>query len=133
MSYKITERVADLVQSLIEAGYGGEVTMTNSYPTATRAFLEESFSLQLTGFCKECLYVSENTETGDIVCVGRYSLELEKSGMEVSDIVDIAWSMYKTYKGYSNYGMPEEFKSLFISNGYLKEKKVVETILEEAK
>lgn len=74
MTYKITERVADLVQSLIKAGYEGEVTMTNDYCTGTRAFLEESFSLQLTRFCKECLYISENTETGDIVCVGRYSL-----------------------------------------------------------
>lgn len=53
--------------------------------------------------------------------------------MEVSDIVDIAWSMYKTYKEYSNYVMPDEFKSLFISNGYLKEKKVTKTILEEVK
>lgn len=131
MSYKITEKVTDLVQDLIDAGYEGDVTMTNSYCIGTASFFQQAVTVQLTGFCKECLYLAENTETGEIACVGRYSLELEKAEVSVPDIVQLAWDMYKTYKEYSNWSLPSEFKELFIKSGYLKEKKVTKTVLEE--
>ena len=131
MKYKITERVTQLVQDLFDAGYEGEATLTNSYCTGTASFFEQGqLSVQLTGFCKECLYIVEDTESGDITCIGRYSLELEKREVGVPDIVECAWDMYKSYKD-SGYSMPSEFKEMFIRSGYIKEKKVTKTVWEE--
>lgn len=131
MSYKITQRVVDLVTDLISDGYDGEVTITNSYPSGARSVLEEAFSVQITGFCKESLYITEDLNTEDIVFVGRYSLERCEREASVEDIVDTAWGMYKSYKDYSNYGLPSEFQSLFITYGYIIERTVTKTVYEE--
>lgn len=130
MKYKITERVVHLVQDLYAAGYEGEAALTNNYCTGTAEFFGEMFSIQLTGFCKETLHIAEDTETGSITCVGRYSLELEKSEIAVPDIVQVAWDIYKSYKD-SGYSMPYEFKEMFVRAGYIKEKKVTKTVWEE--
>lgn len=131
MTYKITERVTTLIEDLINAGYEGEATITNSYCTGTASFFDQAISVQLTGFCKECLYIAEDVDTHEIVCVGRYSLELQREEVGVPDIVQLAWDMYKTYKEYSNYGIPSEFQELFLNSGYLKQKKITKTVLEE--
>lgn len=131
MEYKVTQKVTDLVAELIKAGYEGEATLTNSYCTGTSAFLGDTFSIQLTGFCKECLYVVEDTDNGEILFVGRYDLEARHMNPTVEDIVEIAWGMYRSYKSYSGYCMPEQFRELFIEHGKLKEKKITKTVYEE--
>lgn len=131
MAYKVTQKVTQLVEDLFEAGYDGEATLTTAYCTGTKAFFQDCMSVQLTGFCKESLHLAENTETGEITCVGRYSLELEKADVTVPDIVSIAWEMYKEYKEYSNWAMPDEWKDLFLASGYVKEVKVTKTVIVE--
>lgn len=131
MNYKITEKVTTLVENLIKEGYDGDVTLTNSYCTGTAQFLGESMSVQLNGFCKETMQIVEDMDSGEVLFVGRYDLELRHKDPSVETIVELAWDMYKSYKEYKNWSMPEEFKSLFLKYGYLKEKKVTKTILEE--
>lgn len=131
MTFKITERVIKLVEDLIKAGYDGEAVLTNSYCTGTFSFLGEVLSVQLNGFCKETMQIVEDTDTEEILFVGRYDLELRHPDPTVETVVEIAWSMYKDYKQYKNWSMPEEFKSLFLKYGYLKEKKITKTVLEE--
>lgn len=131
MEYKITQKVTDLVAELIKSGYEGEATLTNSYCTGTSAFLGDAFSIQLTGFCKESLYVVEDIDNGEILFIGRYDLEARYMNPAVEDIVDIAWGMYRSYKEYKNWGMPSEFRGLFIYYGKLKEKKITKTVYEE--
>lgn len=133
MSYKITEKVTTLVENLIKEGYDGEATLTNSYCTGTAGFLGDSLSVQLNGFCKETMQIVEDTETGEVVFVGRYDLELRHSDPTVETVVELAWNMYKDYKEYKNWSMPSEFKNLFLKYGYLTEKKITKTVLEERK
>lgn len=125
MTYKITENVLKLVQDLKDEGYSGTVEITKSYASGTKDILGESISVQLSGFCKESLYLVEDTETGELVVVGRYSKEgsyLSTVGV-VELIVQIAWEFYKAYKP-RGYTMPFEFQSLFVKYGYLKAKTV---------
>lgn len=121
MTYKISEKVINLVQALIDEGYTGEALITNSYCSGTGNVLGKSLSVQLSGFCKENLYVVERDE--EMVLVGRYATEDIGVDFTVEDIVNIAWSMYKDYKD-SGYSRPSEFEDLFKKYGYLQEKTV---------
>lgn len=121
MTYKITQKVTELVESLFEEGYVGEVSVTNSYCTGTKSVLGESFSVMLSGFCKESLHLVEDIESGEIVFVGRYEQEGSIPEPAVEDIVHIAWEMFDTYED-CGYSLPEEFRSLFLKYDYLEEK-----------
>jgi len=123
MTYKITENVLKLVQDLIDEGYSGTVEITKSYASGTKDILGDSISVQLSGFCKESLYLVEDTETEELVLVGRYNHEGAYSCPDVALIVAKAWEFYKAYKP-RGYTMPFEFQSLFVKYGYLKAKTV---------
>ena len=133
VEYKITQKVLDLVEKLFEEGYKGSVEITKGYATGTAKHLEGRLSVQLSGFCKEHLYIVERTGSGycdALVFVGRYDcLGDYPTDCDVHTVVDIAWQKYKTYKD-RGYGMPHEFESLFVKYGYLK-KKVVEVYEEQ--
>lgn len=118
--YKVTERVVGLVQDLIQQGYGGEASLTNSGCTGTMEHLEGSFAIHLPGFCKESLYLTES-ESGNIVFIGRYSVERDEADASVEDIVRCAWKMYQYYKA-RGYSMPGEFKSLFEHYGHIRKR-----------
>lgn len=124
MTYKITRKVLDLVENLIRAGYRGEVKITDSYPTGTWTVLEGAVVIELSGFCKESLYIVEDLLIGTVCFVGRYSLEDSYEDPTVEDIIRTAWNMYTSYES-RGYGLPYEFEDLFIQHGYLK--KVTET------
>lgn len=119
--YKITQRCIELVEELFKEGYGGTAEITSSYCTGTQDVLGEAFSIQLSGFCKETLHIVEDTDSKDLLFVGRYNIERVEPTVE--GIVDLAWSLYKCYKC-SGYSIPHEFKALFKKYGYLIEKKV---------
>lgn len=118
-SYKVTTEVIDLVKSLVEAGYEGEASLCWGYPSGAAAVLGESWSIQLTGFCKESIYITGCPVSGFVV-VGRYDRETAGADITADDLVLLAWRKYKRYKE-RGYGLPSEFKSLFVKRGYLKE------------
>lgn len=127
MEYKITEKVLNLVECLFSEGYSGVVEITKSYATGTKEHLSDSLSVQLSGFCKEQLYivecVGEGYGNGCIMFVGRYNeLGLAESP-NVGTVVELAWNKYKIYKD-RGYGLPTEFEKLFLKYGYLKKKTV---------
>jgi len=127
--YKVTQKVVDLVEELIGSGYTGSVQFTNSYPTGAAEILSGSYSLELSGFCKETLYVTEDMETGKLVFIGRYSQE--HIYPTVDGIVELAWSKYEHYKD-RGYSRPCEFEDLFKNFGYLIQREIpAKTILEE--
>lgn len=122
MTYKITENVLQLVQDLKDEGYSGTVEITNSYASGTKEVLGDVISVQLSGFCKESLYLIEDTDSNELVLVGRYVQEGSYTypvGVEL--IVSKAWEFYKAYRP-RGYIMPYEFQSLFVKYGYLKAK-----------
>lgn len=129
MEYKITQSVLNLVEDLFKEGYEGEARITNSYPTGARNVLGESFSVELTGFCKETLHLTSPVNTSDIVFVGRYEHEGLYTDPKVEDLVSLAWVQYKCYKD-GGYSIPHEFEKLFVKYGYLK-KKLVEVYEEK--
>lgn len=124
MNFKITAKIMDLVTELVKEGYRGTATICNNYCTGTKAVLGESFSIELSGFCKETLHLVEDEE-GFVWCVGRYSTEDSFENPTVENIVDIAWDMFNTYES-RGYSMPYEFESLFVKYGKIV-KKVVTT------
>lgn len=123
MTYKITQKVTDLVGSLFEEGYAGEASITNSYCAGTKSVLGESFSVLLSGFCKESLHLAEDIESGEIVFVGQYEQKANLPEPNVADVVCAAWEMFDAYE-YRGYNLPEEFRSLFLKYGYIEEKVV---------
>ena len=130
-TYKVTQRVIDLVEQLFQEGYTGAATFSNGYASGTKEVLGVSFSLQLTGFCKETLHLTEDSD-GNIVFVGRYYEKRRDEDATVQDIVLIAWKMYKSYKTYSSYSRPYEFDVLFEKYGYITKKtQIVESIIEK--
>lgn len=127
--YKITQKCLDLVEQLINEGYRGTVEITKSYCTGTHEVLGDALSIQLSGYCKESLHIVEDTETSELLFVGRYSIEWVTPAVE--GIVESAWGFYKSYKG-SGYSMPYEFEDLFKKYGYLTKKVVpAKTVWEE--
>lgn len=130
-TYKVTERVLSLVEQLSQEGYTGEATFSNRYSLGAKEVLGVSFSLQLTGFCKETLHLTEDSD-GNIVFVGRYCEERRDPDASVQDIVRIAWKKYQSYKIYSSYSRPYEFDVLFEKYGYITKKtQIVESIIEK--
>ena len=132
MEYKITEKVLNLVEQLIADGYSGIVELTKAYASGTKEYLGQSLSVQLSGFCKEHLYIveciGEGYGNGCVMFVGRYDELGLAEEPNVETVVDIAWHKYKTYKD-RGYGLPSEFESLFVKYGYLK--KVLVEVYEE--
>ena len=99
MAYKITQKVLDLVEELFAEGYEGTTEITNSYCTGTKGVLGESVSVMLYGFCKETLHLVEDTDTNEVLFVGRYSEEYRSKTPSVEDIVKIAREMQEFYGG----------------------------------
>ena len=130
MTYKVTTKVLDLFQQLLDEGYQGDAALTNDYATGAKETLGNSMSLKLNGFSKETLHIVEDTDTGSIVFVGRYNKEGVFTDPTVSDIVDVAYSFYQYYKD-RGYSMPHEFVELFKKYGHIKEKTVTSTVYEE--
>ena len=130
MPYKVTEKVTTLVEALFEAGYNGEATLTTSYCSGAAEVIGGSMSVQLSGFCKETLCIVEDTDTGELVFVGRYNAKDVRDSVE--GIVQCAWQMFQSYKP-RGYSMPSAFEELFKKYGYLKQKVVpAKTVWEEA-
>lgn len=130
MTFKVTTRVMELVEQLIQEGYEGDATITNSYCTGTNEVLGHCISVQLSGFSKECLYLAEDTETGDLIAVGRYSLEHRGPGYSVQAIVAKAYEFYQYYKD-RGYSLPDAFKNLFVKYGHIVKKLKTTEIWEE--
>lgn len=126
--FEVSRRVVRLAESLIAEGFGGTVVLTNSYATGTKKLLNGQFSLRLSGFCKESLYIVEDPTDGEIGFFGRYALHSWYRNPTVESIVDLAWNVYLSYKSLG-YTRPVEFEKLFIKYGYLTEKTI--KVLEE--
>lgn len=125
MTYKLTTKVLDLVEQLIEEGYSGEATLSRYGCSGTQAIMDENgckLWIELTGFAKETLNLAENLETGEIVAVGRYSYEGEVETVE--DIVRMSWYMFTSYES-SGYSIPSEFESLYEKYGFIQTEEVV--------
>ena len=84
----------------------------------------------LYGFCKETLHLVEDTETNEVLFVGRYSEEYRSKTPAVEDIVKIAWEMQESYGG-SGYSIHSEFEKLFLKYGYMKEEIVVKKVYKK--
>jgi hypothetical protein len=121
----ISQKVIDFTSKLLEEGYNGEVVIkqVNSTYTGSREQFEKydvDFVVQLSGFCKEDLYLFEHNN--QIVGVGRYRVEfiIPVEEITVKNIVDLAYSMFKCYQN-RGYGEPAEFKKLFVKYGHVTE------------
>lgn len=125
MTYKLTTKVLELVEQLIEEGYGGNATLSRYGYTGTRKVMSENgckLWVELSGFAKETLNLAEYLETGEIVAVGRYSY---KGTVEtVEDVVRKSWELYN-YHEYKGYSMPSEFESLYEKCGFIKREEVL--------
>lgn len=130
MAFKVTTRVMELVEQLIQEGYEGDATITNDYCTGTKEVLGNAISVQLSGFSKECLYLVEDTETGDIVAVGRYNLEYREPEYSVQAIVAKAYEFYQ-YSKDRGYRLPDAFKNLFVKYGHIVKKTKTTEVWEE--
>ncbi len=120
--YIITPAVIELVEALYEEGYGGTAEIVRVYPSGVADELDECVSVQLSGFCKESLYLVVNAETNEMCAFGRYSIEERWPAGEypaVKDIVRIAFSMFRTYKD-SGYSLPPEFRDLLVKYEYME-------------
>lgn len=127
MQYKLTTKVLDLVQQLIEEGYEGEAALCRYGCSGTQAFMDDGGArlwIELTGFSKETLNLVEDVDVNAVVAIGRYSHEGVVES--VQDIVRIAWEMFDSYEG-RGYSLPVEFKELFKKYGYIEEKQVTTT------
>lgn len=120
--YTIGPEIIKLVERLFDEGYSGTASLTRFYPLGIADSLKDCFSIELTGFCKETLYLVQDTLSPSMFAFGRYSLETEWEfgDPDVKDIVAIAWSMFNTYEG-RGYSMPLEFKDLFLKYDYIEE------------
>jgi hypothetical protein len=128
MSLKVTAGVIELCEQLVNEGYTGTIELTNNYPAGAAKLFGNRFSMSLTGFCKENLYIARDTHDLEYVFCGRYSVLNWLSSPTVKCIVDKAWDMYQTYKD-KGFSRPPEFEKLFIKYGYLVERTV--KVLEE--
>lgn len=125
MTYKLTTKVLDLVEQLFTEGYGGSATLCRYGCTGTQEVMAKNgctLWVELSGFTKETLNLTENLDTGEIVVVGRYSYEGEVETVE--DIVRKSWEMFAYYEG-RGYSMPSEFESLFEKYGFIRKEEVV--------
>ena len=120
--YHITNRTVELVQELKKRGYSGQATITNRYPTGAKAIMGDDFSIELTGFCKESMYLCEEKDSCNFIMVGRYDLEFDLRPTDGRSKIDLlieqAWRKYKTYKP-RGYSMPCEWEEVFKKTGYI--------------
>lgn len=124
--YTVSEKIITLVEKLKDEGYEGTASLTSSYPSGIYDELRGCLAVELTGFCKESLYLVQCTLTGEVYAYGRYELErrwYDDETPEVDEIVAIAWQMFETYEA-RGYSMPAEFKALFLKYEYIEEKSV---------
>ena len=130
---KITTRLMEVVTQLIRDGYQGEVKITNTGCSGTADILQGAFALELTGFCKETLYLVDDEETQRFIFIGRYSAEgiYAYEQVDTEYLTRIAWSFYKIYKG-RGYSRPTEWENLFEKFGLITKKEVTRTEIEEA-
>lgn len=130
MKYEITPAMGALAQSLFEAGYTGDISLSNTGCTGTQEMFGGSFiAMELTGFCKETLFIAWNTFKDEYVLIGRYDvLEHTKEIPSVEDLTRLAWSTYKGYKKSKNWGRPTEWDALFKQFGLITTRMVEKTI-----
>ncbi|WVK89985.1 hypothetical protein [Burkholderia phage vB_BpP_HN03] len=115
--YKVTGRVTQLVEDLMNQGYKGDIRFTQSYASGC-VLKQGTVSVELTGFCKETLCLVEDIEDAGVVGFGRYGDSV--SNLTVESLVRHAYFNYKQYKKSKNYPMPEEFKDLFLKYGLIR-------------
>lgn len=127
-NFGVTTAVTRLAQALIREGYQGTVTLTNSYATGTKAVLNECFSLELTGFCKETAYLVQDLKDSEIGVIGRFGTLNWYGKCEVKDLADLAWDTYQKYKS-EGFSRPTEWEKIWVKYGYLTPKTT--TILVE--
>ena len=133
--YIINPVILDLVTALYDEGYDGVATLCNTYPSGVAHELAGCFSIQLTGFCKENLYLVITADTKHMHAFGRYQradLWAEGDYPTVEAIVDIAYRTFVRYES-RGYELPQEFKALFIKYGYIEEKTELVTTLVRKK
>lgn len=115
--YIISPAIIRFVERLIKEGYQGEALINNKYPSGIAGELNDNFSISISGFCKETLYLTSESDTGVIHAFGRYKHQAtwDAAEVEVIDIVKIALSMADKYveHGYKRYKKPPEFHKLF--------------------
>lgn len=132
-TYRVTPKIIELVQQLLTEGYSGTIELTDKYATGTREVLGQAMAVQLSGFCKEHLYLVEDIEVSEILFVGRYGIKgimCFQQEATVRDIVQLAWQVYQSYK-HRGYTCPDGFVALFLKYGYLEEQ--TKTVLVEKK
>ena len=126
MEYDISPRTIKLVQELYELGYAGSANIVHHYSSGAMAVLGNDYAVELSGFCKETLYITERLGSCSFIAVGRYNTEAELRLTDllkpIDIIIDIAWNKYKTYKERAPelYGLPEEWKEVFIKKGLIR-------------
>lgn len=128
-NYKITEEIINLVEELFQEGYGGTVELVNTFPSGIGLALAGCTVVQLSGFCKESLYLCHDSVTDQLIAFGRYGIERswDKGEVTVRDIVNIAMCMFNIYEGLG-YSCPYEFKDLFIKYGFMEEQTVTKIV-----
>lgn len=132
MRYAITEALGVLAADLRVAGYTGEIKLTTHGATGTDAEFEGSFiAMELTGFCKETLYISYDKQYQHYVLVGRYnSIDQSPEVPTIETLTRLAWTTYRSYKKSKDWGRPMEWEALFKHYGYLTTK-TVEQLVEK--
>lgn len=128
-NFGVTTAVTRLAEGLILAGYTGTIELTKDYPAGAKGILGSDFSLKLSGFCKENLYIVQDLKDSEIGLIGRYEVHKWMGNPSVSTVAKVAWDVYQSYKS-SGYSRPPEWEEIWIKEGYLK-KKVTTTIVEQ--
>lgn len=126
--YKITPKILNLIEALLDEGYAGEALIIKKAQFMGNVGEVPYPFIKLSGFCKDTMYIAENS-AGEIVVIGRYNTEIQNSLVTVADIVDLAWDVYKRHVS-RGYEYPHEFTELFIKHHYLI-KQMVETYIEQ--
>lgn len=127
MTYKLTTKVLDLVEKLLEEGYCGTVQLSRGGCSGTASVMDEhdcKMWIEIPGFAKETLNLAEDLEDGTITAVGRYQYEGEVETVE--DIVRLSWRMFQYYEA-RGYSMPYEFIGLYEKYGFIEKKVVTKT------
>lgn len=126
--FGVNSRIIRLCEDLIAAGYTGTAELTRSYPSGARGIIGMDFSMKLSGFCKESLYLICDMSDDEIGLIGRYEVHSWLVNPTVSAIAKLAWDVYQSYKS-QGYARPFEWEEVWIKEGFLK--KEVTTVLVE--
>jgi len=130
MRYIINTEIGLLADAILRGGFTGEAKFSNNGCTGTvEIFGDDFIALELTGFCKETLFIAYDTEEKDYILVGRYDIRNRFIEVPtVDDIVKLAWSTYKDYKSSKEWGRPTEWDSLWKKAGYITTKTIQKTV-----